>query len=118
MSIEKEYIKKLDEDLMWEMTNLRPKDTNLPVAIYISGRQGQHGPRIKFMNGYGSVKYSALAEMTVEENPKVISNEKIMLSSKEINEIKDWVIKNKSILLDLYNDKITEVQAVKLLFPD
>lgn len=34
------------------MTNLRQKDTGLPMAVYVSLKQGGHGPRIKVSQSY------------------------------------------------------------------
>ena len=35
------------------MTNLRQKDKGLPMAVYVSLRQGGQGPRIKVSQSYG-----------------------------------------------------------------
>ena len=35
------------------MTNLLQKDTGLPMAVYVSLKQGGHGPRIKVSQSYG-----------------------------------------------------------------
>lgn len=114
----------ITEEMLWEMTNLQPSRTGLPVAIYISGKKGSHGPRIKFMiepckdkNGQQDVDRNLLAELTVSNNPKIISAKKVKLSTQDITKLKNWVINNKDILIDLWKNKIDEVEAVYRLFP-
>lgn len=107
MSIEKEYYQKLNQ--MFEMTNLRPRRTGLTVCVYVSERNSSHGPRIKFMNGYGDVSVNKLCTMTVSDSPEIISDQRIVLSSKDISEIKRWVILNKDLLISLWNRAIDEI---------
>lgn len=107
MSTEKEYYQKLNQ--MFEMTNLRPRRTGLTVCVYVSERNSSHGPRIKFMNGYGYVSVNKLCTMTVSDSPEIISDQRIVLSSKDIGEIKRWVILNKDLLISLWNGEIDEI---------
>ena len=103
----------LTEDSLWEMTNLRPKRTGLTMCIYVSERKGSHGPRVKFMNGYGDVQAEHLCTITVEDNPQIIAEEKIILKTKDINDLKKWIALNQQLLVDLWNKKIDEVDFIE-----
>ena len=111
MGVMKELLEQLNEVQLWEMANLRPKRTGLPVIVYVSERNSSHGPRIKFMNGYSdNLQLGELLTMTVEDSPRVIGNVKI--SARDVKLIKQWVLLNKQLLIDLWNNKIDEVDFV------
>lgn len=105
--------KLLFEQQLWEMANLRPSRTGLSVIVYVSEKNSSHGPRIKFLNSYNDkVLPSNLVTMTVSDNPRVISSQRIRIKTKDINNIKRWVLLNKQLLTDLWNGQIDEVDFV------
>lgn len=111
--------KKLNEQLkqlnqIWEMANLSKKRTGLPVIIYISGDKSSHGPRIKFFDSYADSigeNYDLLIPLTVSENPIIPIEHKLNIKQKDLNKIKQWIIKNYNLLLDLYHGKIDEIEV-------
>lgn len=104
------------EQILEMSPNYRKKDTNLPAVIYISQKEGGHGPRIKFQNQKSDrPKESEWIPMTIEDNPRVIGNQKLNLSSKELNQIKTWIIQNKEVLLDFWYLKISKEELDKKL---
>jgi len=107
----------INEDTLWEMANLAPKETGLPIYIYISNRRyAKHGPRVKFMTQLGTVKPSLLAEITIEDEPRLICNPKIEKAAKKYFKIMvPWVKENKQVLLDLFHDKLTEREASNII---
>lgn len=96
--------------------NLRRKDTNLPVIIYVSPQQGSHGPRIKFMNKY-SDKWIKKEEITIsiEDNPQIKypPNVKLKISNKDFKKIQQWIIQNKQVLLDFWFGEIKTEEELK-----
>lgn len=112
-------IKKVNEKLekanqIWEMANLPKKRTGLPVIIYISGNKSSHGPRIKFFDSYADSigsNYDLLIPLTVDKNPDIPIQHKLNISNADLDKIKQWVIKNYDLLIDLYNGKIDEIDA-------
>ena len=102
---------KLDEHLkqFLEMSpNYRKDQTNLPAVIYVSQAEGGHGPRIKFQNQKSDrPQNDKWIPMTIEDNPRIIGNNKLNLSNKELNRIKAWVIQNKNTLLDFWYMRIS-----------
>lgn len=102
----------LNENKVYEMANISTKRSGLPVVVYISGLKSSYGSRIKFMNGHGKVKPEKLLTLTVSDEPKLIPEDsKLEISEKELQQIKDWVILNKDILLKLYKGQLDEIDA-------
>lgn len=104
----------LNENQLWEMANLPKKRTGAPVIIYISGNKSSHGPRIKFFDSYSDSvgdNYDLLVPMTVSKNPEIPIEHKLNIKKKDLDKIKQWVIKNYDILMALYNGEIDEIEA-------
>ncbi len=56
-----------------EMTNLRERHTGVPGVIYISTRQGQHGPRIKWFPQRAGGGDPFLT-ITLEQPPRLLNH--------------------------------------------
>lgn len=106
----KKLNKLIEKAYLWEMASVAKQKTNLSVLVYVSPKQGSHGPRIKFLNDYGNRMIpTKLVSMTIEDNPKVVAtNDKIILSQNELDAIRQWIILNKQVLLDLWNHKFND----------
>lgn len=96
----KEYF---EEAMLFEMANFRPKSTGLKTTIFISsgyvaGKKLNHGPRIKVSRTY-SEKMNPLDtfSVTISDNPEVIGANN--LKSEDIEQIKEFIILNKEVLL-------------------
>ena len=115
MPVEKEYYQKFIQESrdLFEMANIEQEDTGLSVVVYVSPAQGNHGPRIKFMNDYGSAyDFDNAIPMTISDVPEISVSFKPKIKSKDIQLIKRWVILNKDILLDYWNHKVTTKQMI------
>ena len=70
---------KLPSDLepLFEMANLRPKSTGLPMVIWVSEKgRSRHGPRIKICRQHGEkMDIANTASVTIEDEPRVIGGE-------------------------------------------
>lgn len=88
---------------------LSPEETNLPVNIWVDQDKtySRHAPRIKFRALKSSHNTREDPSMEIN-NPDRIHNlpKNRDISNNEINQIKDFVRKNKQSLLDLANKKI------------
>lgn len=108
-------IKHLNQQLnqFLEMSpNLRHKDTNLPMLIYVSTQEGQHGPRIKFLNKKSQTNWTNADSISVsiEDNPRIVfPKDKVSLkiSNKDFKHLQQWIIQNKECLLDFWFLRIT-----------
>ncbi len=60
-------------DDLFEMANLRERQTGIPGTIYISTRQASHGPRVKYFEdrpGEGVPSFS----VSISTEPEVVEN--------------------------------------------
>lgn len=95
------------ENQLWNMLILNKQRTGLPVIICISNE-------IKFFDSYADSigsNYDLLIPLTVDKNPDIPIQHKLNISNADLDKIKQWVIKNYDLLIDLYNGKIDEIDA-------
>ena len=78
-----------------EMANLSQRRTGIYTRIYVSSKEGQHGPRIKVYNSSNDESFS----MSIEDSPKVLIGNPNIVSTKIFKQIIKWVQINKNILL-------------------
>jgi len=97
---------------MFEMSNLRPIHTGLNVVTWISGKgNAKHGPRIKISSKKGNkISIDNLISVTVDDNPKIIGNNKI--SVKDFEKIKKFIELNKDIIIKYWNRKIDTKEMI------
>lgn len=110
-------LRQLDEEQLWEMTNLHPRDTGLPVIVWAdSNRQMKHGLRIKFQNSYSDkTDSSSLIPMTISENPQIPVQVKLRISNADLQKIRQWIILNKDLLVAYAKEEITTKDFVNSL---
>jgi len=86
-----------------EMANLRNSFTGVSHGtIYISSKEGNHGPRVKYFRGKPGKSFPT-ASFTISENPKVVEDS-IKLTALEIKEVSLFVRINKETLLQLWRN--------------
>lgn len=103
-----------------EMSNLIKRKTGLPVNIWVDDigveRNVEHNePRIKVQNNTADRRQDDTFELTISKNPYVISGI-CKLSSKNLNKVKDYVIKYYEPLMDYWNQKIDIEDLKDILF--
>ena len=108
------------KDELFEMANLRKKDTGLPVNIYVSSGDvisRRHGPRIKVMydtgdkfNHYKTVSVILKKDITDDD---VVGYER--LPSSILNPVRDYINLNYDILMGYWNDDISTLELGTLL---
>ena len=105
------------DEMLLEMANISQNTTGLDVIIWVQTNNtqstGKHNlPRIKFQNNTSTkIQINELIPISISDNPKMLlkNNDlnKIKISQAQINVIKQWIIKNKEILIDYWEEKIT-----------
>ena len=95
-------------NMLNEMPILDPKISYLPTTLWLDhGTHPQHGPRIKFKANNEQKNSKDFSTMTISDEPIIHHLPKnCSLSNKELNKIKEFVIKNKEILLALAQNNI------------
>lgn len=110
----KECLEDIFESL-YEMANIGSKDTGLSnqnIMIYISTKQGSHGPRVKvFLKGNPNKSVS----FSISKEPIILTDNILNLKQKEISEIKYWISINSVELLKLWNTNYQNVEIFDVL---
>ena len=105
------------DEMLLEMANISQHATGLDVIIWVQTNNtqstGRHNlPRINFQNNTATrVQIHQLIPISISDDPKILLNNndlnKIKISQAQINGIKQWIVKNKEILIDYWKEKIT-----------
>jgi hypothetical protein len=103
------------EDL-YEMANLYPKHTGLPMVIWVSERgRAQHDVRIKVSTKHGERMNIHDTAVVGVRPPSVLAG---VLTPADRNKVLHWVALNESTLIDYWErtiDTVELVQRLKLL---
>lgn len=97
----KSFFKK-EQEILFEMSNLIKSDTGLNYKIWIQVKTGKekHWARIKVEVN------SELIPISISDNPEImIKAKQDIIDSKNLNQIKKWIIINKDLLLEYWNSK-------------
>jgi hypothetical protein len=102
---------------IYEMSTFSKLDSGLPVNLWLDTASnyinGGHWKRIKFQLNYGNnIQNDNLGVMTISDDPQIIINnkQKVEVSNKDIETIRQFVIKYKDYLSSLSDQKITYKQ--------
>ena len=105
------------DEMLLEMANISQRTTGLDVIIWVQTNNtqstGKHNlPRIKFQNNTATkIQTNVLIPISISDNPTILLKNsdlnKIKISQTQINGIKQWIMKNKEILIDYWEEKIT-----------
>ena len=105
------------DEMLLEMANISQNTTGLDVIIRVQTNNtqstGKHNlPRIKFQNNTATkIQINELIPISISENPEILlkNNDfnKIKISQAQIKAVKQWIVKNKEILTDYWEEKIT-----------
>ncbi|MBO7133468.1 MAG: hypothetical protein J6W06_04850 [Bacteroidales bacterium] len=111
-----DIVNTITEDMLLELSSISQRKTGLDVIVWVQTyilQTNQHNtPRIRFQNNTAikpEIKESI--PMSISDEPKILlkSNDldKISLTTKQIASIKEWIVRNKDILLKHWNAEIT-----------
>lgn len=93
---------------LWEMANLRPNRSGLPVCVWVqefSGKEG-HFARIKVSTNYGDKINLEDGFFTITVPEKKIIGTTGKIKNKDIELIKKFVDANTDIIIQLWNKDI------------
>ena len=101
------------DEMLLGMATISQNTTGLDVIIWVTQSTGKHNlPLIKFQNNTATkIQINELIPISISDDPKILlkNNDlnKIKISQTQINGIKQWIMKNKEILIDYWEEKIT-----------
>jgi hypothetical protein len=101
----------IDNDTLFEMANLFPADTGLPMVIWVSERgHARHDARIKVNQSHGTRMLPGnLATVAVRPAPRLVAGQ---LPPADLQLVSRWVALNEAALVDYWEYRISTVDLV------
>jgi len=97
-----------DEDDLYEMANLFPRTTGLPMTVWVSPRgRARHVARIRVSLSPGRMDIGNTAVVGIRPRPRLIEGN---LSSAELELVSQWIKLNEAALMDFWNETIDSVE--------
>ena len=94
---------------LYEMANLRPERTGLPLVVFISQKGGaRHDVRVKLARG-AKVRPSEMITVAVRPAPRIVRGE---LSTPEFELVRRWIHLNIDVLVNYWNGDIEYTEDV------
>ncbi len=107
-------VREPDTDELFEMANLFPRTTGLPMTVWVSPRgNARHDVRVKVNMTHGNqMTVSNTAVVGVRPTPHVIAGQ---LSAEDQRAVFEWVSLNADALLAYWEGRIDTVQLAQAL---
>jgi hypothetical protein len=104
----------LDQTLEWEMVNLVPELTGLPMTVHAMPRGGaRHDVRLKVHRSHGTrMSASNTAEVGVRPVPHLVENG---LKPKDQVVVYQWAALNEHALVDYWKGRINSAEFLQRL---
>jgi hypothetical protein len=105
-----------EEDDLFDMANLFPRTTGLPMTVWVSPRGNvRHDVRVKVNVSHGDQMSPAnTAVISVRPSPHVIAGR---LSPDDQQPVCEWVSLNTGVLVAYWEGRIDTVELARLLKP-
>ncbi len=105
-----------ETDELFEMANLYPRTTGLPMTVWVSLRgNARHDVRVKVNMAHGDrVTVDNTAVVAVRPTPRVLEGR---LSTGDAKAIFDWITLNADTIVAYWNGDIDTVQLAQALKP-
>jgi hypothetical protein len=102
------------EEDFYEMANLFPADTGLPMVVWVSERgHARHDVRVKVNQSPGTRMLPGnLAVVTVRPTPRLAAGN---LSPHDLDAVSDWIRLNETALVDYWEYRISAAQLIQQL---
>jgi hypothetical protein len=97
-----------EQDNLYEMTNLFPRTTGLPMTVWVSPRgRAQHDARIKVSLSPGRMDIGHTAVVGIRPSPRLIEGR---LATADLDLVSQWIKLNEDALIDFWNETIDSVE--------
>jgi hypothetical protein len=94
----------LTENNLFEMANIKPKESGLPLVIFASTKYDMHAARIKVSNIPNTFSKDDNFVITISKTPKIVAG-KPKYNQQQINDIYDWILLNYDTLMKFWKDE-------------
>jgi hypothetical protein len=111
-----QQVREPESDELFEMANLFPRTTGLPMTVWVSPRgSARHDVRVKVNMTHGNqMTISNMAVVGVRPAPHVIAGQ---LSSSDEQAVFEWVTLNADALVEYWEGRIDTIQLGQALKP-
>jgi len=101
--------KKLQSDDLFEIANLFPRTTGLPMTVWVSPRGcARHDARVKVCLTHGPrMDISSTAIVGIRPQPRLLRGQ---LPAPDFEQVAAWVALNETPLLDFWNGEIDSIE--------
>jgi hypothetical protein len=102
------------EDNFFEMANLFPADTGLPMVVWASERGGaRHDVRVKVNQAHGTrILPGSFAVVAVRPAPRLVAGN---LSPADLGVVSEWIRLNEAALVNYWEYRISTSQLIQQL---
>lgn len=95
-------------DALFEMANLFPRTTGLPMTIWVSPKGGaRHDARVKVSMTPGRMDLANTAVVAIRPRPRVIAGD---LSTADFDAVSRWITANQATLIAFWEESIDSVE--------
>jgi hypothetical protein len=95
-------------DALFEMPNLFPRTTGLPMTVWVSPRGGaRHDAQIKVSLTPGKMDITNTAVVAIRPQPRLVAGD---LSAEDFDAVARWISANQAALLDFWDENIDSVE--------
>jgi hypothetical protein len=98
----------------YEMANLYPRDTGLPMTVWVSQR-ARHDARIKVCRTHGDrMDGTNLAVVAIRPSPWIVHGP---LAQRDFAPVAAWIAQNEAALIDYWNGTLSTLEFAARLQP-
>jgi hypothetical protein len=95
-------------DDLYEMANLFPRTTGLPMTVWVSPRgRATHDARVKVSLTPGRIDIGQTAVVGIRPSPRLIEEN---LASADLELVSQWIRANEEASIDFWNETIDSVE--------
>jgi hypothetical protein len=104
----------LEEIDLYEMANLYPKRTGLPMTIWVSPRgRSRHDARVKVCRTHGDrMDADDTASVSIRPTPELVGGS---LPTDDLKAVQAWITLNSDALIDYWNGDTDTVDLIETL---
>ncbi|WP_270937290.1 DUF4160 domain-containing protein [Falsiroseomonas oryzae] len=102
------------EDDLYEMTNIYPRTSGLPMTVWISPRgRARHDARVKVCRVPGNRMIPEdTAVVSVRPEPALLEGE---LDAEALRAVQAWIVLNRDVLIDYWNGEADGIELAQRL---
>jgi len=97
-----------EQDDLYEMANLFPRTTGLPMTVWVSPRgRARHAARIKVSLTPGRMDVGHTAVVGIRPSPRLLEGK---LAPSDLELVVRWITLNEAALIDFWNEAIDSAE--------